>query len=325
MKNTTSQLRFNTDGTLFFNGLNYKGPTTIDFSTIVQGAGSVPTGSYNTGASNDLELPLQRYNAFARVEHEVADHITAYGQFNYTSYSASTNLAPSPGANNPAAGGTGFLVPVTNPFIPADLRTILASRPTPGAPILLNKRFSDLGPRNSISDYNVTQMLVGLRGDLPFGWTYDAFMSDGREKRLETQFGNVSHAAARTLLEAADGGASQCAGGYNPFGIQPLSASCAAFIARLTKNSTSLEQRVVEANATGPVFDLPAGQLKRRSAPTTSATTSSSRRTRCCHRGTPPPARSRRTPWAWLAAIPRTRSPADWTSMSSTAKPWSLC
>ena len=28
------------------------------------------------------------------------------------------------------------------------------------------------------------------------------------------------------LLEAADGGASLCAGGFNPFGIQPLSQAC---------------------------------------------------------------------------------------------------
>ncbi|MDB6087637.1 MAG: hypothetical protein JWN85_421, partial [Gammaproteobacteria bacterium] len=28
------------------------------------------------------------------------------------------------------------MIPVTNPFVPADLRTILASRPNPNAPII---------------------------------------------------------------------------------------------------------------------------------------------------------------------------------------------
>ena len=86
------------------------------------------TGNYNTGPLNDLVVPLTRYNAFARVEHEVFDNFKAYAQFNYTSYQSGALLAPSPGANSPATGNTGFLVPVTNPFIPADLRAILASR-----------------------------------------------------------------------------------------------------------------------------------------------------------------------------------------------------
>jgi iron complex outermembrane receptor protein len=264
--NSTSQLRFNLDGTLFATQggvtFDYKGPTTIDFGTLATGVGAVPTGNYNTGALNDLVVPLERYNAFARVEHEVADHVSAYAQFNYTSYTSGALLAPSPAANSPAVGSTGFLVPVTNPFVPADLRTILASRVNPTAPFLFNKRFSEVGGRLSVSDYTVTQMLIGLKGDLSYGWTWDAYMSDGKEKRLETQFGNVSHAAVRSLLEAADGGASQCSGGYNPFGTQPLSASCATFISRVTKNSTQFDQRLAEATATGPVYDLPAGPLK---------------------------------------------------------------
>jgi outer membrane receptor protein involved in Fe transport len=266
VKNSTSQLRFNNDGTLFATQggvtFDYKSATGIDFSTLTAGTPLVGTGLYNTGALNDLVVPLERYNAFARVEHELIENVTAYGQFNYTSYSSGALLAPSPAANSPAAGGTGFLVPVTNPFIPADLKTILAARPNPNAPFVLNKRFTELGGRKSVSDYTVTQMIVGAKGDLPMGWSWDAYMADGRERRLETQFGNVSHAAARTLLEAADGGASQCSGGYNPFGLQPISAACASFISRITKNSTRFTQKLAEADATGPIFDLPAGQLK---------------------------------------------------------------
>jgi iron complex outermembrane receptor protein len=266
VKNSTAQLRFNADGTLFATQggatFNYKGPTGVDFSTLTVGTPGVAIGSYNTGALNDLVLPLERYNAFARVEHELVDQVTAYAQFDFTSYSSSSLLAPSPAANSPAAGGTGFLVPTTNPFIPADLKAILAARVNPNAPFVLNKRFSELGGRLADTDYTVTQMLIGLKGELSYGWTWDAYMADGREKQLETQFGNVSHAAVRNLLEAADGGASQCAGGYNPFGQHGISAACAAFISRTTKNSTQLDQRLVEATATGPVFDLPAGPLK---------------------------------------------------------------
>ncbi len=256
VKSNTTPIGFNNDGTLFFRGNGYKGLQTIDYGTIGV------TGNYNTGALNNLVVPLERYNAFARVEHDIVFGLKAYGQFNYVSYTSGALLAPSPASSSPAAGGTGFLVPVTNPFLSADMKTLLASRANPTAPFILQKRFSELGGRQSNSDYVVSQMLAGVSGDLGKGWSLDAYIADGREKRIETQYGNVSHAAVRTLLEAADGGASICAGGYNPFGAQPISAACAAYIGRTTKNYTTYDQRLAEATVTGPVFDLPAGPLK---------------------------------------------------------------
>ena len=137
-------------------------------------------------------------------------------------------------------------------------------------------------------------MLVGVNGDLGGGWTLDAYLADGRERRLETQFGNISHAAVRTLLEAADGGPSICSGGYNPFGTNPISAACATYISRVTKNSTTFNQKLAEANVQGPLFNLPAGEVRVAAGATTSATSTSSSPTPSCRRATPPRRRSRR-------------------------------
>lgn len=265
---SSNPVGFNNDGTLFFRGNNYKGPTTPDFQTIVAGAGSVATGLYNTAILNELQLPLTRYQVFGRVEYEVTPDIKTFGQFNFTNYTADTELAPSPGAGSPTGtatglGATGFLVPTTNPFIPTDLRTLLNARTNATAPFLLNKRFSDVGPRHEHDEYHVYQIQLGASGKVPFrDWTWDAFTAYGRTDVLITQTGNVSHSAVRQLLEAADGGASQCAGGYNPFGMRPTSAACLAFISRITKNSGNYVQNQVELNAQGGVFDLPAGEIR---------------------------------------------------------------
>ncbi len=280
----SSKISFNNDGTLFgfatptgaTNIVNYKGPTSIDYSTITTGKGSVATGSYNTGALNDLVLPLQRYTAYGRTEYEINRHARVYAQIMFTDYSASEELAPSPASGSPvgvtstvngntitALGGTGFLVPVTNPFIPADLATLLASRASPTAPFLLAKRFSDVGPRHEDDHYTVYNLLTGVTGDLGWkDWTYDIYASYGRDSQISTQTGNVSHSAVRQLLEAADGGKSLCTGGYNPFGNAVSSASCIAYISRTTKNTTGIEDRVVEATAQGSLFTLPAGDIK---------------------------------------------------------------
>jgi len=271
------KLGFNTDGTLFFNGVNYKGPLTPDFATIPQGSGSVPTGNYNTGVLNLLQLPQTRYNTFARVEYEVTPEVKAFGQAYFTNYTADTQLAPSPAASSPTGtatglGNTGFLVPyhtvingqtLTNPFIPADLQTLLNSRANPNAPFLLNKRFSEVGARHEHDEYNVYQFQLGLDGKIPYrDWTWDIWAAYGRMNLLVTQTGNVSHQAVRTLLEANDGGASQCAGGYNPFGLGPVSASCIAYISRTTKNSSQYRQNQAEMNFQGGLFDLPAGEVR---------------------------------------------------------------
>ena len=218
----SANLGFNDDGTLFYNGVNYKGSTAIDYSTIPV------NGTYNTGALNLLQLPLKRYNAYAATDYQINEHAQFYGSFNFTHYDSTTVLAPAP-----AASSTGFSVPVTNPFIPADLATLLASRANPNASFLLRKRFTDVGPRVSDTTFNVFQIAGGVRGDIGFkDWTYDVFASYGRSEQNETQSGNISHSAVQTLLNASDGGASLCEGGYDPFGLNALSAACRSYISR---------------------------------------------------------------------------------------------
>ncbi|EJL37620.1 outer membrane cobalamin receptor protein [Caulobacter sp. AP07] len=247
-----ANLGFNNDGTLFYNGVNYTGSKAIDYATIPV------NGTYNTGALNLLQLPLTRYSAYGEAQYKVNDHAEAYGSFNYTHYDSRTILAPSP-----AAASTGFTVPVGNPFIPDDLSTLLASRADPTADFLLRKRFTDVGPRISATTFNVFQLATGVRGDTGFkDWTYDVYASYGRSEQNEIQYGNISRSAVQTLLDASDGGASLCTGGYNPFGLNALSDSCAAYISRTTKNWTASEQRVVEANVQGGLFDLPAGEVR---------------------------------------------------------------
>lgn len=248
----SANLGFNNDGTLFYNGVNYTGSDAIDYSTIPV------NGTYNTGALNLLQLPLKRYSAYGAAEYEINSHVEAYGSFNFTHYDSRTVLAPAP-----AAGATGFTVPVGNPFIPDDLSTLLASRADPTANFLLRKRFTDVGPRISATTFNVFQLAGGLRGETGFkDWTYDLYGSFGRSEQNEIQYGNVSSSAVQTLLNAADGGASICTGGYDPFGLNALSDACRNYITRTTKNWTASEQRVLEANIQGGLFNLPAGEVR---------------------------------------------------------------
>ena len=259
---------FNTDGTLFFRGLNYKGPTTLDYSTIPTTTSGTGPGSYNTGALNYVLTPQTKYNAFSRVEYEVNPHVKAYGQFIFSQFEANLKLAPTPAAGNPGSATnallpvitTGFLVPVTNPYIPADLRTILASRTNPTAPFLFNKRFNDAGFRSNTIQYTTFQMLTGVRGDIPdpgnHDLTYDVYASYGRTARVDTQTGNVNRTAVRQYLEAPSGAFGGCTG-YNPFGSNPIPAACLTLFSPVTKNTVTYTQRQVEGTIQGRALTLP--------------------------------------------------------------------
>ena len=254
----------NNDGTLFNGAANYRGPTTIDFSTITRLPTASNGGSYNTGALNYIQLPLTRYNAFGNVEYAITPHVKAYAQFTFTDYTSQTQLAPSPASGNPTgvastvgSGGTGFLVSANNPFISADLRTLLNSRGDPNAPFVFAKRFTELGARIDQNEYTTYQSIVGVKGDVPFNdITYDVFGAYGHLNQSESQFGNVSHANAAAVFANSTANNGVCAS-YNPFGVSTISAACRAYLSPNTKNQTQYTQRIVEGDFQGKLFTTP--------------------------------------------------------------------
>ncbi|KQW83235.1 TonB-dependent receptor plug domain-containing protein [Brevundimonas sp. Root1279] len=258
----TGAFGFNNDGSVFsyVRTLNFNSPGGIDYDGFARpGVGDYV---YNTGPLNLLQLGLDRWNAYAGATYRINDAAEVYGSLLFTEYEAANELAASPAAGNVPA--TGFRVPVTNPFIPADLATFLAARPNPTGSFLLNKRFNALGGRRATENYNVYQGTVGLRGDLVGlrDWTYDIYAQYGRNLRTTVQTGNVSRSAVQRLLDAPDGGASLCAGGFDPFGETELSPACLTYIGRTAQNVTEQDQTVVEASLQGSLLELPAGDLR---------------------------------------------------------------
>ena len=238
-----SALALNTDGTLFSasNGVfNYRGGW---------------TGLLNTGRQiNNLnqflviQAPLERVTAFGRVTYDLSDAVTVYAQAQYADYDTRIYVEP---------GNTSISIPVTNPFIPANLRTLLQSRPNPTANLILEKRFIEAGPRLTDRSLQTYQFVGGLRGPLEaIDGTWDVYASHGRTRIDETSPGSVLVSALNTLINAPDGGASLCAGGFNPFGINPLSEACYNYLVAAPTRETELTQTVAEATVQGRLFRL---------------------------------------------------------------------
>jgi iron complex outermembrane recepter protein len=302
---TGAQLAFNTDGSLFGVG-TFNSPVDVSNFRYPIVSGANPNlryfpdfYSYNFDIVNILTLPLKRKSAFIQGNYEISPSFDLFFQGGYTNYKSSTALAPTPvgttikaplqntalqasspliassGCVNSTGGAiqcsiTGLIAPITNPFIPNDLRTLLNTRTGDdlnltgvGAAegVRLSYRFLPTGLREQALENEVLQGLVGLRGQISDKWRYEAYYSWGETTIDQEARGNVNVQKVQQLLEAADGGASLCAGGFNPFGVQPLSAACVAFVDEIGKTQTVFTQKIAQAYVTGELAELAGGPL----------------------------------------------------------------
>lgn len=263
----TNQIGFNDNGSLFTQtgAINYQGPTSEDsLFAIVGGNVRQPVGRHS-----DALKSLERYSAFARGEFDFNSAVTGYAQLLYsdatTAGSASLNIT----FTGPIA-----LVSMNNQFIPGhplgttpgDLWDFLQLRDDPNAPFILNQRFMGLPNRTHVERFTTAQFIAGLKGDVGIGdWTFDVYYAhdsvSGRERVESVLLGS----RLNTLLQATDGGASICAGGYNPFGLAnatSISDACMAYLAPNITSTLDIERDVVEGFVTGSLFSLPAGRVQ---------------------------------------------------------------
>ncbi len=286
-----SNIGFNIDGTLFGTGV-FNDPE--DVTNLKPTAGVNPNlnflpdfYSYNFDIINLLVLPYQRDSVFGVANYKVSDALEFFAQGGWTKYSSATALAPTPVSTTvrrtalsprdatsnliePGGRASAFVVPVTNPFISADLRALLNSRTGDSATFVgsganeafqVSKRFLDTGLRQETLTNEVVQGLLGVRGEFAPGWNYEAYASKGKTTITDSLGGNVNVQKVQGLLEAADGGASQCAGGFNPFGVQPLSQDCIDFVSEPAFTTTEFTQEIFQGYITGNVFEMPAGPV----------------------------------------------------------------
>ncbi len=250
----TNNLGFNDGGTLFSQtgAINYRGPTAAPYA-IIAGNVRMPVGPQTL-----IQNPLNRKSVFAKADYDISDNVTAYTQVLYVDSTVTTSSGGSL-----TQFGTLTTIPLSNPFIPQDLRTLLASRPNPGAAFTWNGRYVGLPYKAWDETYTTSQFLGGLRGNLGFkDWTWDVYASYDTMNHLQQNYNAVLKSRVQTLLSAADGGNSICAGGFNPFSVANstrISAACQAYMTTTANSTERLTQINTQAVIQGTLFDLPAG------------------------------------------------------------------
>jgi iron complex outermembrane recepter protein len=252
----TLNLGFNDNGSLFTQtgARNYQGPTTGDYA-ILGGNVRMPVGPQYI-----IVNPLTRKSIFTKLDYELTPAVTAYGQFLYVDSDVYTSSGRSLTQFSPLT-----TIPVTNPFIPADLQTLLASRPNPTAPFLWNGRYIGIASKAWDERYTTSQFLGGLRGELPLkDWTWDVYADYDTTDHLQSNYNAVLKSQVQNLLNAPDGGKSICAGGFDPFGIvnsSNVSPACQAYMTTTATSTEAITQLDVQGVVQGSLFALPAGDV----------------------------------------------------------------
>lgn len=266
-------LGVNTDGTIFtdlaapncvqnYRGIGQKGVNIGKGCTQVQ----VALGQFFA-----IQVPLTKYNVFARSTYKINDSVSAYTQFSFMESTARDETAG--GSTGP---GKELYLPLNNPFVVNNpgLQTILASRPAdpnnPSAltqPLVLTKLLSASGDRIQSYKYDVYQAVAGLKGDIPGSdLSWDVYSSYGSTLFNNLQQNDSSKSALAAILNGTanyQGSAGNCVGyAWNPLGSNPLSPGCREYVTRENSNVNTITQKNVEGTLQGKIATLPAGELR---------------------------------------------------------------
>jgi iron complex outermembrane receptor protein len=220
-----------------------------------------PAVAYNFNPPNYYVTGLESSQATALGNFKINDYVNVYSEVFFTHSEVASTLAPS------GTFGNTFQVPIGNPLIPAAMRQQLCERRgipaaacVPGnatmVPLLINRRFTELGPRFNNFDNKTLQFTVGAKGDIAFDWTYDAYWSRGTADQVQTRqnWGSLSK-LRNSLNSTVSGNCVVATGGCVPLNVFGAEGSITpAMLAYINQNALlmqSVEQDVGAVSFSG--------------------------------------------------------------------------
>ncbi|MEM8982660.1 MAG: TonB-dependent receptor [Pseudomonadota bacterium] len=222
-----------------------------------------PDDRYDFAPVNYLQIPLERLSAGLMARWRFSERVEGYAELNLTDNESKQSLAPI------AAGGS-LTVNIDNPVLTPATQALLANSFSIGgnlATIPYGRRLSEIGPRIIDNDREYTRGVVGLRGELAGGWTFDTWLgvTDATENQALLNDVSRTRFAQGLLVDPATGQCVDPSGGcvpVNPFGAGNISAAAAGFI-RVdgVENITERTQTVAGMFVTGTLLEAWAGPL----------------------------------------------------------------
>ena len=210
--------------------------------------------TYNYAPTNYYQRPDTRWTAGFFADYEVNESINPYTEFQFMDDRSVAQIAFS---------GTFFNTPFANLscsnalLSPQQATQLGCSGPNDSVGVVIGKRLVEGDPRQNDLRHTSYRGVVGVRGDLWDGWSYDVYALRGTTIYQNTYLNDLSN----SRIDAAING---CPGTGEPAGCVPLNlfeiggVSRAAFeyIAVPALQNADLTTSVASGYVTGPLFDL---------------------------------------------------------------------
>ncbi|MGH6707153.1 MAG: TonB-dependent receptor domain-containing protein, partial [Sphingomicrobium sp.] len=259
-----------------------------------------PTDSYNFAPINYLQVPLERYSANLIASYEFTPAFEPFVELSYIRTRSPQQLAPAPAFIG--SGGDSVFparINLDNPFLSPQARQSLEityGRDSAGrrgflgnvatgftinpaftgdadgfvSPGFISSRLEGLGPRVVENKREAWRGLIGLRGAIAEGWSYEAYYSRSSVTHDAAFFNSASAKRfQQAMLARRDSSGnivcidpSDGCVPINVFGEQDISAAAADFLMIDPFESTKVKEQVAELAAKGDLAELPAGTLK---------------------------------------------------------------
>jgi iron complex outermembrane recepter protein len=269
----SSEFRFNTDGSIFVNqsGFGYNGP----LGELGAGRNSMMV-RLNNGTLDQkstlgvISSPTDRRSVFLRGHYEISDSLNGFVQANFTN----TQVDARGGGYAPAILLWGATIPRDGRTLPAELNTLLDSRPNPGASWTLYQVLDYYDVLSADNKTNIHQLMAGLDGKLPVrDWTWEAYFASGSTntisetpvpslQRYQQLVAAPNFGRNAALTSSVFGYTLNCTTGLPVFEQFTPSQNCLTGIETRRRQVTDVTQDVFEANMQGAAFGLPSGEAR---------------------------------------------------------------
>jgi outer membrane receptor protein involved in Fe transport len=238
-----------------------------------------PTGSgFNRNSVRRVSVPVERYLVTGLANYELTDNIKAYAEVTYARVTSTSQIEATPlGYTDVYADGQG--IPITNPFIPADIQAAIVTRNGDADPandvtsIGFRRRQNEVFSRSNEARRDTWRAVAGLKGNITDNWSFDVSYVYGRLKD-NTRSQDIDNARYRNALDAErlGDGSIVCRGEaaraegcvpINLFGYDTASPEAAAYVQAVVPKAETIinEQQVLSGSISGTLFRLPAGDV----------------------------------------------------------------
>ena len=216
---------------------------------------TIPPYKFNSNPYEYLVRGDERYQGGFLAHYDIAKYAEAYADFSFTDDRSTSNIAPGGLFQN------GFMVNCNNPLLSAQqVNAICTSNglaATDDASLLIGRRNIEGGPRTTFFEHTSYRAVVGLRGDLGDGWSYDSYAQFGYSSYFNSQQGYLSNARVQDALLVGGTAANPvCLSGapcvpYNIFSDGGVTPAALSYLATGGTISGDTQEQVVSANITG--------------------------------------------------------------------------